>query len=139
MPQKSHSEQTPIWDDFGFFTNKKRNQGNQAIEDAGPFKSSLSVMISFQNFKIKPQKKVKLKAKARSDHSCALLIPSTLMDCSLSHPACHILSFLNFLLAWKWIISHHFKRVLPGLPGKTVDCVYIFRILPCRKFAAPHL
>lgn len=59
MPQKSRGEQTPIWDDFGFFTNKKRNQGNQAIRDAGPFKSSLSVMISFQNFKIKLKKKFK--------------------------------------------------------------------------------
>lgn len=59
MPQKSQGEQTAIWDDFGFFTNKKRNQGNQAIKDAGPFKSSLSFRISFQNFKIKPQKKLK--------------------------------------------------------------------------------
>lgn len=61
------------------------------------------------------------------------------MDCSLSHPACHILSFLNFLLAWKWIISHHFKRVLPGLPGKlsTVCTFFEFSLaesLPRRIF-----
>lgn len=136
MPQKSHSEQTPICDDFGFFTNKKRNQGNQAIKDACPFKSSLFFMISFQNFKIKPQKKIK--NKTRSDHSCALLIPS-IIDGLQSLSPC-VPYFVISKLSLGLEIDHFpsFQTCFPSLPGK-LSTVCTFFEFSLQKVAAPHL